>query len=537
MPTPIATAMTWRAEASPPRWYGALALVVAAGCGRAQHVTVDGLPAQLDGASAIPDATACATVAGVAPIVVGRAGVADDYALTLTAYSAAATSWGQVGNEAVVLEVSGAQRGFIGHLVLHQGQTPFAYTMHLGALAAGEGVQVIVSSLTAVGALSAASLCGAQLVPVSTMGAGAAGIVHAPIFRWPVQKAFNDLPMVVGWSSAGSSYETVMTNEDGGTAMQCGGGAAGMQAEIARWGRSTDIELHYAYAPTPTWERCTGRIDIAVTPVRLEGAHPILYWGDGHNRLFESRAGYGQACGTGAPEMPDGDFAGWNVSNPDNSLAGDDGHVIVVRPLPVDLDALGFAQFSGRREALADRYAPWLYHVSSLELAREGKIDDSKTFAMSRYLYVDVRVADVGGTGDSYCSLTVSGGFKLRAVTADGTVISSPQITKAYAGNGSHTWKRVAIALPPGIAAADIDHFQFDSYDKDGIYLTALGDAFIPIADQTLNGATLDYVRHGEMPLQYYVDDDRSACTGGVNMAGPGGLAYTCTGSFVSIPK
>ena len=37
-----------------------------------------------------------------------------------------------------MLEVAGAQRGFIGHLVLHQGATAFGYAMHLGALAAGE---------------------------------------------------------------------------------------------------------------------------------------------------------------------------------------------------------------------------------------------------------------------------------------------------------------------------------------------------------------------------------------------------------------
>src|SRR5439155_3403369 len=134
------------------------------------------------------------------------------------------------------------------------------------------------------------------------------GVIDAPIFRWPVQKAFNDIPLVVGWSKVRKSYQTVMTNEDGGTAEQCGGGASGMQAEIARWGRSTDIEGHYSYGATPSWERCTGRVDVTATPVRMEGSHPIVYWGDGHNRLFEDRSGYGQTCGTGTPEQPDGDF-------------------------------------------------------------------------------------------------------------------------------------------------------------------------------------------------------------------------------------
>jgi hypothetical protein len=37
---------------------------------------------------------------------------------------------------------------------------------------------------------------------------------------------------------------------------------------------------------------------------------------------------------------------------------------VILRPLPVDLDALGCAAFGGRREALIDRDAPWLYRIS-----------------------------------------------------------------------------------------------------------------------------------------------------------------------------
>jgi hypothetical protein len=142
--------------------------------------------------------------------------------------------------------------------------------------------------------------------------------------------------------------------------------------------------------------------------------------------------------------------------------------VIVVRPLPVALDAIGFAQFGGRREALVDRYAPWLYRITSLELAKEGKIDNAKSLAMSRCVYVDVRVADVGGSGDAYCAtLGVSGGFKLRAITTAGAQIDGPQITSDYTSGGAHDYKRVAIPLPVGVSAADIDHFIFDAHDRD----------------------------------------------------------------------
>jgi hypothetical protein len=482
---------------------------------------------------AAPPVVQCVDVDDVGEVVVATAVSADDYALTLTAHTASATSWGTAGNEAVVVEVSGAS-GLIGHVVLHQGAATHDYGMAIGALAAGEPVSVKVSTLSAQQATRKACVL-AKLQSASELGDAGEGLVHAPIYRWPVQKRFDDLPMVVGWSKARQAYQTVFTNENGGTVQQCGGGASGIQAEIARWGRAADIEGSYFYGgASPRWERCTGTAD---TPLRTEGAHAILYYGDGHNRLFESRGGYGQTCGGGGPEKADGDLAGWNVMNASNALADDAGHVIIVRPLPVDWDAIGGDEFGGRREALIDRYAPWLYRITSLELSREGKIDGDKSLAMSRYLYVDVRVADVDGSGDSYCAtLGVSGGFKLRAITGAGTQIDGPQITGAYASNGAHDWKRVALPLPAGVGAADIDRFTFDAYDGDGIYLTAIGDAFIPAPDGD-NSATLAYVRQGTAAFTDYVDDNASSCTNGVNSDGPGGTPYHCVGGRVQIQK
>jgi hypothetical protein len=482
-----------------------------------------------------PSLAACVNVDDVTPVVVATAAVADEHALVLPAIAASATRWGTVGNEALVLDVSTPRR-FIGHLILHQGNVTHSYGMHLGALDAGEQVRVKVSTLSAASATRSACVGPATLTPAASLDVGE-GLVHAPIYRWPIQKRFDDVPLVLGWSAARKSYQTVFTNENGGTVAQCGGGASGVQAEIARWGRAADIEGSFFYDGTsPRWERCTGTVPFTTIQPRLEGAHPILYYGDGHNRLFESRGGYGQTCGTGSAEKADGDLDGWNKNSPSTSLADDAGRVIILRPLPVALDAIAYAQFGGRREALIDRTAPWLYRLTAHELARQNEVDNSKVLGMSRYLYVDVRVADVGGSGDSYCSLTVSGGFRLRALTAAGGVIDGPQITSAYASNGAHDYKRVAIPLPSGITAADITGFRFDAYDNDGIYLTAIGDAFIAQLDAT-NGATLTYVRKGERALTYYVDDDRSSCSNNVNTDGPGGTAYTCTGSYVDVPK
>ncbi|HZJ66779.1 MAG TPA: hypothetical protein VFD36_24905 [Kofleriaceae bacterium] len=468
-------------------------------------------------------------------MVVARAASAEDHALRVTAQSESATLWSEDGNDALVLDVTGNGGRLIGHLVMHQGAVAFEYAMHVGALARGEAIALRISTLSAANATRKAC-AKAELVPVSAMGAAGEGVSNAPIFRWPVQKRFDDLPMVVGWSRALASYETVYSNENGGTVRQCGGGAAGIRAEIARWGRAADIEGNYAYADTPRWLRCTGTTDVAATPLRMEGSHPILYYGDGHNRLFESRGGYGQACGIGVAEKADGDLEGWNTKSSSDALSEDAGKVIIVRPLPVDLDAIDYAAFPGRREALIDRYAPWLYRITALELERERKIDDLRTFAMDRYLYADVRVADVGGVGDELCAFSLMGGFKLHAVTAGGQDISGPQITADYAGDGAHDWKRVAIPLPAGVRAADIAAFRFEGFDGDGIYLTAIGDAFVAEAAGD-NGATLDYARRGERALADYVDIDSKGCTAGTNTDGPGGTPYTCVGALIELSK
>ena len=477
----------------------------------------------------VASAEPCAQVDDKTPVAIATATTAGEYALSVTVQSASPTRWNERGNEALVLEVSGAKRGFIGHLIVHQGRAKFEYGMHVGALAAGEAVRVQVSNLSAAKAVKNATACSAKLA------AAGDGVAEAPEYRWPVQKAFDDVPLVVGWSKAEKTFIGVMTNENGGTAEDCGGGAQGMQAEIARWGRSLDIEDHYKYGGTPRWERCNGQAKVTEVPLRMEGAHPILYLGNGHNRLYESRGGYGKQCGARKPEKPDGDLAGWNVDNKSDALADDAGHVIVLRPLPVELDPLDYAKFGARREALADRYAPWLYRLSSLELEREGKIDDKRTFPMQRYLYADVQISNVGGEGGTYCAAFVKGGFKLHAYTKQGARADSAQITSKFAFGGHQDWKRVAIPLPAGVRAADITKLVFDAYDNDGAYVTGVGDVFIP-APEGDDGAKLDYVRKGITPMQVYVDDDRSGCVDGVNTAGPGGAKYKCAGGDAELP-
>jgi hypothetical protein len=490
--------------------------------------------------------TACVPVDVTTPLAIGSAGAADEYALAIEAEASSATAWKQKGNEAVVLDVlrgAAASPVFIGHLVLHQGKDRFVYTMQAGALAAGEQLFVRVSNRTATNASPSACIGKSILTPASALGAAGEGLKNAPVFKWPLAKRFDDLPVVLGWSKGGKSYQAVYTNENGGTVALCGGGADGMLAEIARWGRGADIEGAYSYGgASPQWERCDGTVASTPGSPRMESAHPVLYYGDGHNRLFESRGGYGQTCGTDGDKKADGDLQGWNVQNPGNEASKDDAFALTVRPLPVDLDALGYRNAttggSGRREALIDTYAPWLYRITSDEIAREGKIDGTKCLAMDRYLYVDVRAADVGGRGDRTCGgpLGVSGGFVLRAKSKDGTVSDGPQMTADYFGGGVSNWKRIAVPLDKAYVGTDIKQLIFDAYDNDGIYLLEIGDAFIPQPSGT-NGATLDYVRKGAPKnIDVYVDDGNSGCVNGFATGGPPADAgYPCVGGAYTL--
>jgi hypothetical protein len=64
--------------------------------------------------------------------------------------------------------------------------------------------------------------------------------------------------------------------------------------------------------------------------------------------------------------------------------------------------------------------------------------------------------------------------------------------------------------------ASDVTKLVFDAYDSDGIYLVAIGDAFIARPVGT-NGATLDYVHKGMKSVADYVDDASAGCVNGQN--------------------
>jgi hypothetical protein len=394
--------------------------------------------------------------------------------------------------------------------------------MHTGALAKGDVITARVSTLSATSASRSATACSVTLTDASTLGAFTTAITHAPIYVWPQPKRFDDVPLLVSYSKQSREYVSFFTNENGGTTALCGGGADGLAQEIRLWGRACDIESSYN-ANTGVFERCPNASGTGT--LRYEGTHPFLYYGNGHNNLFESRAGYGADCGTSSDNKADGNFPGWGSPSP--SPADDTKYSIILRPVPFDSDAISYGLGGAPRERVIASYAPWLLRISGLEVVREAKVDNTETFTFDRYLHADVYVADVDGP-DFMCppSLT-GGGFVLRSHTKTGTTDSAGRIT-TYSCSGQQ-WKHVSIPLSTKHVATDFDQMLFDAYDNDGIYLLAVGDVYLVKGDGD-DGATLDSVRTGLKKLGEYVDDDMSSCVNGKNTYDA--IAYPCAGSL-----
>ena len=505
------------------------------GCATSVPASAPGTPAPGAGAGARAGAADASDAgrAGSFPVrldpfsleALATAGSSDEYALHLFARSASRTSWGESGNEAVVLEVWNGST-FVGHLILTQGADGATYSMHVGAMNAGDSLSFRVSPYTAAHAELAAEVSGVTLTAASQMGKAAEGLRNAPIVNWPAEVRFIDTPIMLGWAASDQSYQLVNTKESGGTVVYCGGGSLGYEAEFSGWGRAEDIDFVYSYGSVPTWFRCTGETRLSEHPLHFQDQHPVVYYGDGHNNLFESRGGYDQTCGTDLAASPFGALHGWDLDNPGNDPSLDPRYTLVLRPLPVDMDALGYAQSWGRREALVDHF-PSLYRLTDLELRRLGKIDERHTLDMERYLFADITASSVQGFSDQVCNILHIGGFKLFANTADAS-FGSPQVTGPFFGDGVQT-KRVAIKLDAPHAASDFQSFTFRALNLDGIYLLGQGDAFLvsPVGD---NSAELHYVHRGVRPLAQYVDEDFSSCENGVNSDGPDGGSYPCVG-------
>ena len=256
----------------------------------------------------------------------------------------------------------------------------FAYAMHVGALAAGEAIAR--AGLDAVGAerdarrracVAAAArrrrrsappprACSTRRVPV----AGAEGFNDMPVRRRLVEGA-QGVPDRV--HQRGRRHRRAVRRRrerHAGRDRALGPRVRHRGQLLLRRRRAALGALHrHASTSTTTAMRMKARTRSSTTATATTGCS-------------RAAAATARPAAPAGPRRPTATSPAGTCSNPGNALADDAGRVIILRPLPVDMDALGYAQFGGRREALADRYAPWLYRLTSLELAREGKIDDTQ---------------------------------------------------------------------------------------------------------------------------------------------------------------
>jgi hypothetical protein len=250
---------------------------------------------------------------------------------------------------AVIVRVDGRDTQ---HIVLTPGVGRSAYTALLGPLEAGaHKLQLAPSPYWPAASGVSVRTVSARVVPAGD--ARMAILRYAPTLglRADTIGSASDLPLIAyvedqrqggaGWVR----YSVIFSNEDGGTSTP---------ALLARWGRTTDIELVYEIE----WRG--GRVvqeriqapDHKILPFggAREGDHPYLLVGTLNNMVM------------------------------DRGLS-----VAAVRPVPLVVDLA-----SATRESVMDK-EPWSYRVMARELASEGRIGaDVKD--PREYLYVEAKL-------------------------------------------------------------------------------------------------------------------------------------------------
>jgi hypothetical protein len=197
----------------------------------------------------------------------------------------------------------------------------------------------------------AITVAGGEIDVIASPDPRAAVMAYAPAIglRADTIGSASDLPLLMYVEDARSNgdgwlrYSMIFSHEDGGT--------PGV-ALMARWGRTTDIELIYE--------------------VELRGGRVVQarYQGPDHHML--------------APASPDARSPRLNVVTLNNMVIDRGTAATYVRPVPEPVDLTDRS-----RETVMDE-RPWTYRVMAHELARErpAGVSDPRD-----YLYVDLRVA------------------------------------------------------------------------------------------------------------------------------------------------
>ncbi|MBI6545640.1 MAG: hypothetical protein HY692_02540 [Cyanobacteria bacterium NC_groundwater_1444_Ag_S-0.65um_54_12] len=340
--------------------------------------------------------------------------------LTLTARGRD-TDWAIAGRESAVMSIylDGQHNQ---EVILYRGETLATYQVLLGAVHQGSHVLTIRYRPE----LSASGASGVELQQVSIAVCQAsdsnyAALAHAPIIYARPDAFSTDTPLFLTVDdTAGLRYTAYLTNEDGGT----------LTADLlALWGRAADIDWVYAITgQQATYQGFLHRI--LAFHGRYEDSHPIL--------RISTR----------------------------NNLYSDRGESPYKLRLPV------FPQPLGSREEALDRF-PWVYRLTGVELAREGKtrqagetgswwrqIIGSQVGDLRNYLIVEFEHPA------SHTNL----GIRLQLRNRSDRL--SSLAGRTYRAIGRNGLVRTAIELPNGTAFQDI--VKLEPILADGRSFTAL---------------------------------------------------------------
>ena len=333
--------------------------------------------------------------------------------------------WAKKGAESAVVTVM-LDDTVRREVVLFDGEKAHTYDLLLGALAAGNHRLKVAfrPDLSPPGARGA-KIDRAATEIVAPGDARYGAISHVPLLYGRNDNATSDTPLILTYEGrdlgAGRRrflYTVIFSNEDGGTGNDLG-------SLVARWGRSTDIELVYDMVTGADGKTESAVIQAAghrILPFGgiYEGTHPILRTSTTNNMVSDT---------------------------------GKSRFLFGLAPLRQTFP------FREPREALMDD-APWAHRIAAEEMMREEKwesVPDPNTIAAS-----DIR---------NYLQVTyeahVSEGAKLAVQVRlkDGSVYLSDHGRESDAV-GRSGQLRTTVELPPGTKGRDIAAIGFVRADS-----------------------------------------------------------------------
>lgn len=235
------------------------------------------------------------------------------------------TDWGEVGRESAVVTVY-LDGTYNQDLILHRGETPAMYRALLGPIARGNHrIEVRYRPELSPPGARGAEISGLDAEIRAPGDPEYDAIAGAPILYARPDANRSDTPLFMAYQrlATGLKYTLYASNEDGGTP----------PADLmAVWGRACDIDWVYRQSATGSGGYIQGFLHRTLAfRGRFEGKHPVL-----------------------------------RIATNNNMVSDQGSSRFKLRPFVVPAA-------DGSRERLLD-LNPWVYRLTAVELAREGKI-------------------------------------------------------------------------------------------------------------------------------------------------------------------